>query len=352
MSHILLRPALLAAPLMALSLAAMTGVGWAQEAAPPFPTFRDCADCPEMVSLPPGRFVMGSTDEDLATVIFPEALGLDVAGWEKPARAMRILHPFALGSREVTVAQYAAFVAANPGRAFTACKAPSEHEAKSNWQEPGFPQGPDHPVVCVSWQDAADYAAWLAAETGQPYRLPSEAEWEYAARAGTVTARYYGTDTRLHCRYENGPDLTRSAAGFATPELFSQDGIMPDFVCADGHVHTAPVGSFKANPWGVYDMLGNVREWTADCYHKNLIGVPEDGRAWVLAPAQCGPVDEDGYFRGRILRSMRGASFSYAPYGHRAARRGFFVIDHASPGVGFRVARDLQAPNYGDSALN
>jgi formylglycine-generating enzyme required for sulfatase activity len=338
---VLLRPAVLAAPLLALSLAAMAGAGWAQDAAAPFLTFRDCADCPEMVALSSGRFVMGSTDEDLATVTFPKALGLDIAGWEKPAHEMTILRPFALGSREVTIAQYAVFIAANPGRAITGCKGPSERETLSNWREPGFPQGPDHPVVCVSWQDAADYTAWLATETGQPYRLTSEAEWEYAARAGTVTARYYGTDTSLHCRYENGPDLTRIGAGFATPELFLQEGITADFDCADGHVHTAPAGSFEANPWGFYDMLGNVREWTADCYHKDLNGAPEDGRAWVSAPAQCGAVDEDGYFRGRILRSMRGASFSYAPYGHRAARRGFFVIDQASPGVGFRVARDL-----------
>ncbi len=131
----------------------------------------------------------------------------------------------------------------------------------ASWRAPGFEQADRHPAVCVSWRDAQAYVAWLSAETGERYRLPSEAEWERAARAGTETQRYWGDGEADQCAYENG----RTGG--------------PGGRCEDGMTYTAPVGSYAANGFGLFDLLGNVREWVEDCWHDDYAGAPDDGGA-------------------------------------------------------------------------
>ena len=131
----------------------------------------------------------------------------------------------------------------------------------------------------MNWDDAQAYAAWLSREAGEKYRLPSESEWEYAARAGTATARYWGEGESGQCRHANGGDAS-------VKERYS-DWKWTVASCRDGHVHTAPVGSFAANGWGLHDMLGNVWEWTEDCWNGSYAGAPSDGSAWNTAIATC-----------------------------------------------------------------
>ena len=147
------------------------------------------------------------------------------------------------------------------------------------WKNPGFGHEQDEtePVVCVSWDDAQAYVRWLSEETGEAYRLLSEAEWEYVARAGTTTARYWGESEAGQCRYANGAD---AGTGFEWAVS-----------CHDGHARTAPVGRYEANAFGLYDVLGNVLEWTADCWNESYAGAPSNGGAW-----------ESGECTRRVLR--------------------------------------------------
>ena len=162
---------------------------------------------------------------------------------------------FALGRYEVTRDEYAAFAVATghdgaPCWAAVTGDGTRESDAAS-WRSPGFPQTDEHPAVCVSWDDARAYVRWLSSETGWSYRLPSEAEWEYAARAGTGTAWYWGAGTSEQCANANGAD----AAARQRFERWSGAA-----ACNDRRVFTAPVGTFGANGFGLFDMLGNVFE--------------------------------------------------------------------------------------------
>jgi len=175
-------------------------------------------------------------------------------------------------------------------------------------------------VINVSWADARDYASWLRERTGKPYRLPSEAEWEFAARAGSVSFRFWGDDAHLACMYANVSDLT---AADAQADVDRASGL---HACRDGHAHTAPVMGRKPNDWGLYDMMGNVWEWVQDCYHANYHGAPSDGRPW--EEPQC------------ELRALRGGAWNYGPAGVHSANR---VGNRASLRIntlGFRVASD------------
>jgi formylglycine-generating enzyme required for sulfatase activity len=175
----------------------------------------------------------------------------------------------------------------------------------SCWRNPGFEQSYYDPVVCVSWADARAYAAWLSQITGLRYRLPSEAEWEYAARAGTATARYWGDDMAQICTYANVLEV----------------GIQ----CADGHLNTAPVGTFRANAFGLFDMLGNVSEWTEDCWFPTHDGAPTDGGA--RSGSDC------------AQRVLRGGSWNADPWRVRAATRSGIAPGTRNAEIGFRVVR-------------
>jgi formylglycine-generating enzyme required for sulfatase activity len=274
-----------------------------------------------MVVVPAGTIAIGSVPGDPAAAGTPA----DVAIMEHPRHQVRIARPFAVSRTEITRGAYAAFVAATGRPDGETCYAWSvaagawQNQGDLTWRAPGFPQRDDEPVVCVSWDDAAAYAAWLSALTRRPYRLLSEAEWEYAARAGKPAARY--GDGAL-CAIANVSDRTRAGQhGLSQSESVTAP-------CDDGFVATSPVATFVANAFGLHDMLGNVWEWTADCAHDSYEGAPQDGSVWV----------DGGDCK---QRSNRGGAWADPPWRVRSALRewdppaGRYVIN------GIRVARDI-----------
>jgi sulfatase modifying factor 1 len=287
-------------------------------------TFSDCEHCPEMVTLPGGTFTMGVPRGEEER----EGVPVDLRGRSEPQRRVTIAPGLAMSRNPITVGQFAAFVEATghmPGTgcwAFVNNGATYEYQESPtlDWRNPGFPQKDDHPVVCVSWQDARAYAQWLARITGKPYRLPSEAEWEYAARAGTTTARFWGEAQAAACEYANVADMTLA-------EALNLDR-RPQFTfrCNDRQVYTAPVGSFRPNAFGLYDMLGNVWQWTEDCLNPNLEGQPADG-----APRLFGDC---------ASRAMRGGSWSHLPWYVRAGNRVRGTAADRFNFAGIRVVRD------------
>jgi len=274
--------------------------------------FRDCPDCPEMVEIPAGSFEMGSPAS--------EAGRFDSEGPQHRVSVNR----FAAGKFEVTRGQFAAFVNASGYNAGSECYTfeggRSEKRSGRNWQNPGYAQAENHPVVCVSWDDAKAYIAWLSQKTNKSYRLLSEAEWEYAARAGSSTARYWGASPDAACAHANGMDATgKSQVPGISWEVHN---------CNDGSAYTAAVGSYKPNAFGLYDMIGNVWEWTEDCWNKNYTGAPSDGAAWTTGECSVG-------------RVLRGASWYFIPRYARVATRDWFVPSSRNINYGFRLARTL-----------
>ncbi|MGY2047354.1 SUMF1/EgtB/PvdO family nonheme iron enzyme [Methylobacterium sp. JK268] len=236
----------------------------------PGETFRDCPTCPELVVVPPGDFVMGGEAE-----------------YEKPAHRVTIRRSFAIGRHEVTFAQWDACVAAGG--------------CKGDVDDHGFGRG-DRPVIDVSFDDAQGYLRWLSAQTRQPYRLPSEAEWEYAARAGTVSPFWWGAAAgrdRANCE-DCGPAPAR---------------------------RTLPVGSYRPNAFGLYDTAGNAAEWVEDCWNASYRGAPTDGAAW-----RGGTCD---------LRVLRGGSFVGRAGLARSGARFRYDHDIRYYANGFRVVREM-----------
>lgn len=280
--------------------------------------FRDCPDCPEMVSVPAGQFMMGTE----AWVASLEGLPPQIARWEEPRHPVTIRTSFALGRYDVTRDEFARFVKASGYKIASGCVTwTGERFAMSrdrSWRDPGFPQTDRDPVVCVSWTDATAYTAWLSHLTGKPYRLPTEAEWEYAARAGTVDSRWWGNDPNAACQYANGADLS----------LLQRIPASAVAQCRDGYVFTSPVGSFKANAFGLYDMLGDAWQWTEDCWRPGYFHPPDDARA-VLSDADCSK------------HVLRGGSWGNGPGAIRSSARNQDDTDGRNAGGGFRVARTL-----------
>ena len=205
---------------------------------------------------------------------------------------------------DVTRAEFTAFATATNVRS----------DSKCDWRDPkahgqSIGQHPDEPVVCIAWDDAKAYAAWLSSRTGSLYRLPSEAEWEYAARAGSASARPWGeTVSRDHANY--GADTCCGGARSGS----------------DRWLYTSPVGSFPPNAWGLSDMLGNVWQWTADCA-QDYVHTPNDG-----SPARDGDCNR---------RMLRGGAWFQAPESERSAARANDDQKFRAADIGFRVARDL-----------
>ena len=272
--------------------------------------FRDCGECPEMVVVPAGSYLMGSPSTEV---------GRDDD--EGPVHQVVIGEPFAVGVKEVTRGEYMRFVRVTGHSAGDSCWTYEDGEWKDrggrNWEDPGFGQMDGHPVVCVNWEDAKGYVEWLSRETGEEYRLLSEAEWEYVARGGSGRAWYWGEDGQ--CGYANGAD--RALKGRYSDWKWEVAS------CNDGHVHTAPVGSFASNGFGLYDVLGNVWEWVEDCWKESYAGAPSDGRAW-----------ESGNCGRRVLR---GGSWDDVPWYLRSASRGRDATGNRYDDFGFRVARTL-----------
>ena len=275
--------------------------------------FRDCAQCPELVVIPLGRFMMGSPAGE-------EGRFSD----EDPLHRVSISEPLAVGRYEVTREEFGHFVEAIghsvPNVCWTYESGKWEERAGRSWRNPGYAQTGRHPAACLSWEDAQAYVHWLSRKTGASYRLLSESEWEYAARGGTRTARYWGEGETGQCRYANGADGTLKGR--------DSDWKWPIAPCDDGAVHTSPVGSFMKNGFGLYDVLGNVWEWTEDCGHSSYAGAPKDGSAWTTG-GECGK------------RVVRGGSWSNRPRLVRSANRDGGDAGVQSSIVGIRVARTL-----------
>jgi formylglycine-generating enzyme len=280
--------------------------------------YRDCAECPEMIVLPAGRFVMGIAPSEEVR----EQLADEFRGRSEPARTVTIRR-FAVGRFEVTRGQYRAFIEATRHRG-DGCFAWKDGafvlDGERSWRSPGFPQTDDHPVTCVSWEDASAYVSWLTRHTGRKHRLPTEAEWEYAARAGSTAPRFWGEDAARLCEYANGADVTTASQIPAARDW-------PSARCNDGHAYTAPVGSYRANAFGLHDMLGNVGEWTQDCWNATYKGLPVDGSA--ASGGECG------------MRAVRGGSWDDAPVGLRSAYRVGSPTTVRLYSRGFRVAADV-----------
>jgi formylglycine-generating enzyme required for sulfatase activity len=290
----------------------------------PGAVFRDCPDCPALVVIPAGVFIMGSTPQETTAAAVRE----DIAPREWPARRISIDKPFAIGRYEITRDQYESFVQATGRAGGDACITWNsatgrwENVVGASWQRPGFAQTGDHPVGCLDLADAQAYVTWLSERTGERYRIPTEAEWEYVARAGTTTMQTWGDSFGEVCRYANASDLSRAEAhgGLATePTRF--------FSCRDGFVYTAPVGSFPPNPFGLYDVIGNIWEWVQDCYFATYEGAPGDSSAWLV----------DGCER----RVVRGGGWYSRVWFVRPAGRSREEPEYRSMTLGLRVLREL-----------
>ncbi len=273
--------------------------------------FRDCPTCLEMIVVPAGSYEMGSPISEAGR-----------SNREGPVHRVTIAKPFAVGVYEITRGEFQQFAEATGYPAGNSCLTFEEGKVDGrsdrHWRDPGFAQTDQHPVVCVSWQDAQAYVRWLSQETGQGYRLLSEAEWEYVARAGTRTAWYWGEKASGQCAYANGADKT----------LARRWGVkLPSIDCNDGYAFTSPVGVYGANAFGLHDVLGNVWEWVQDCWNDSYAGAPVDGKAW-----------ESGDCSRRMVR---GGSWLSGPELVRLAFR--FRHNPGSRGGshGFRLARTL-----------
>jgi len=222
---------------------------------------------------------------------------------EGPQHVVTIARPFAVGKYEVAFDEWEACVA----------------DRKCNrLDDSGFGRG-RRPVINASYEDAGYYIAWLSAKTGQKYRLLTESEWEYAARAGSDKSRYWNSSAEA-CQFANVFNPSTLAK--------YKDAERSVFRCEDGFVETAPVGNFKANGFGLHDMLGNVWEWVQDCWNPSYTGAPVDGSLWDTG--EC------------TKRVVRGGGWYYGPNNVRLARRVQTAPARRSNDLGFRVMRTLQ----------
>jgi formylglycine-generating enzyme required for sulfatase activity len=298
----------------------------------PSDVFKECSQCPEMVVVPAGAFTMGSPESEN---------GRDED--EGPLHQVTIVRPFAVGRFLVTVDQFAAFVAETRHDAGSECQTFESGEYKErsgrSWRNPGFPQRGNYPVVCVDWDDVKAYADWVARKTGKLYRVPTEAEWEYAARGRTQPGSYprywFGNQDADLCRYGNVADQ-------AAKSVIAGSKGWAAAPCNDGYAFTSPVGSFPANTFGLYDMLGNAFQWTSDCNHDSYEGAPSDGSAWtpgsrfgrnIMMLGHSGPVCP--------LRPARGGSWYNIPKNARTAVRQWLEPVDRIHFLGFRLARTL-----------
>jgi formylglycine-generating enzyme required for sulfatase activity len=271
-------------------------------------TFKDCRHCPQMVVLPAGSFVMGAPEDEP-----------DRQAWDGPQTKVVIERPFAMARTEITRGQFAAFAKATRREIGGNCRVFTgswNASAAASWRETNFPQTDDHPVVCVDWYEALAYVEWLNTQGKHHYYLPSEAEFEYANRAGSSTIFPWGTDRGDICRHANVADENVRRHH---PDVAAHP-------CDDGHRFTAPVGSYPANAFGLHDTFGNVWEWVFDCWafgHQRATGTG--------APS----VMTDHCER----RIIKGAGYeSIAKYARSASRGRDEIPGVRIAVIGFRVA--------------
>jgi formylglycine-generating enzyme required for sulfatase activity/TPR repeat protein len=274
-----------------------------ESALKPKDSFKECADCPEMVVVPAGTLMMGSSESERGPIEVAYAkYATEIPGFiavplstESPQHAVRLARPFAVGRFPVTFAEWDGCVADGGCNGYR----PSDQ---------GWGRG-RQPVVNVNWEDAKTYVAWLSRKTGKTYRLLSEAEWEYMARAATTTPFWWGAS------------LSTGQANYNGSQTFGGAPI------GENRQKTLPVDSFPPNPWGIYQVHGNSYDWVEDCYHDSYNGAPNDGSAWTNE--NC------------IARVIRGGAWSSSPWILRSAARNKFLSNFRSSNHGFRVARTL-----------
>ncbi|MBT6431354.1 MAG: SUMF1/EgtB/PvdO family nonheme iron enzyme, partial [Rhodospirillaceae bacterium] len=273
----------------------------------PAENFKDCEFCPEMVVIPPGSFRMGDFHGN----------GKDR---EKPIHEVHINYSFAVGKYEITRRQYAEFVRANDKSFTDGCDQHKDDKYETylsrNWRDPGFNQTSSDPAVCISWVEAKQYVDWLNEVTPGRYRLLSEAEWEYVARADSRSVFSFGNDVADLCDHANSADK-RLGVKWQNDE------------CDDGYGwQTAPVGRYHANKFGLHDLYGNAVEWVEDCQHKNYQGAPTDGSAWISG-GDC------------TIRMVRGGDAVGGTKSMRSAFRSWLAIEINQQFNGFRIAKTL-----------
>jgi formylglycine-generating enzyme len=294
----------------------------------------------KLTLIPSGEFRMGSGEsaEDTAA-FFRKNYGMDLltAGFfedEHPQHRVRITKPFYLGTYHVTRGQFRQFIKDSGYKTDAETNAETGNKPGASgwdtekrrfsifkdysWRNPGFEQTDEHPVVNVSWNDAVEFCKWLSKKEGKTYRLPSEAQWEYACRAGTKTRYFSGDDPETLAKVANVAD---AAAKAKFPELDAIKG-------SDGYVFTSPVGQFKPNAFGIYDMHGNGWQWCADWYGEDYYG---------MSPAD----DPKGPDSG-VVRVRRGGSWLDRPDYCGSAFRHYGAPEYRGNYAGFRVARALQ----------
>jgi formylglycine-generating enzyme len=291
----------------------------------------------KLTLIPAGEFMMGSSESAEETAAFFEKtygkapIKTDVIYiGEYPQHRVRITKPFYLGTYHVTHGQFQQFVAdtgyksdaekdKRPGaNGWDPDKNGFDFNEKYYWRNAGFEQTDEHPVVNVSWNDALAFCKWLSKKEGKTYRLPTEAEWEYACRAGTATRYYSGDDPETLAKVANIADTTTKAK-------------FPDWKytikASDGYVFTAPVGKFKPNAFGLYDMHGNAWQWCADWYGEDYYSKL--------------PIDDPTGPDSGVFRVLRGGSWDLGPDFARSAKRGGSIPGSRDSRSGFRVARTL-----------
>ncbi|MFZ1109606.1 MAG: SUMF1/EgtB/PvdO family nonheme iron enzyme [Rhodomicrobium sp.] len=273
----------------------------------------DAAWAPEMVAVPAGAFMMGTAPAEIDALCKEYSASAEYIKREGPQHRISIASPFAVGRFPVTRGEFSAFVKDKghdmSGGAYGWTGSEWKKDPKKSWQDPGFSQDGSHPAVCVNWDDAKAYAKWLSDKTGKDYRLLSEAEWEYACRAGTSTPFWWGKSISTEqANYDGNYTFGGGKKG-------------------EYRQRTVPVRTFQPNPWGLYQVHGNVWEWCEDCWNERYDGAPADGSAWTTGDCSS--------------RVLRGGSWIDNPAVLRAARRSRDYTSNRRYNAGFRVARTL-----------
>jgi formylglycine-generating enzyme required for sulfatase activity len=286
----------------------------------------------QIVRIPAGEFWMGAQEpaEEVCKTFASYGCKPEEFSDEYPRHQVKITRPFLLGRYEVTVGQFRQFTTdagyqtqaeadGNGGWGYDpATGICSGRHAKFNWREPGFPQTDDHPVLNVTWNDAVAFCGWLSRKEGQTYRLPSEAEWEYACRAGTTTRYFHGNDPA------GLPKFARLINALSDKEYANvQDQV---HFLKPGESLTAKVGSYQPNPWGLFDMTGNVWEWTSDWYG-------EDYYAHSPTSDPRGPTNAN-------VKIRRGGAWNTFPLYARISYRNWNSLTTRCINLGFRVVRE------------
>jgi formylglycine-generating enzyme required for sulfatase activity len=269
-------------------------------------SFRDCPECPEMLVVPHGSFLMGATQSELDKLSQQYGQNLNR---EAPRHSVTISKSFAVGKFAVRRDEFEAFIRESGYQIDEGCWTWKYKQDTPSYKSPGFKQTNSHPVVCVNWEDAAAYVSWLSKKTGKAYRLLTEAEREYVARAGTTTSFWWGESI--------------------SPQQANYDG---NYAFGNGErgtyrQTTVPVDSFKPNPWGLYQVHGNVWEWVEDCWLEDYTEVPQDGSP--VKTEKCN------------YRVLRGGAWSSGPEDLRATYRHWSDPAFRVPRFGFRVARSI-----------